>query len=86
MRRVIIDFKTCKHFIIWKKKIRVEITLMKATNKSMLEVDSQTEQVQRDQLIVAHLEWVRLVTVKILLELCPRGDDKKSFPSVQKKK
>lgn len=50
---------------------------MKATDKSMPEVDSQTEQVQRDQLIVAHLEWVRLVTVKIMLELCPRVDDNK---------
>lgn len=57
---------------------------MKATNKSMPEADSQTEQVQRDQLIAARLEWVRLVTVKTLLELCPRVDDNKSFPSVQK--
>lgn len=51
--------------------------VMKATDKSMPEVDSQTEQVQRDQLIVAHLEWVSLVTVKIMLELCPRVDDNK---------
>lgn len=58
--------------------------VMKAKNKSMPEVDSQTEQVQRDQLIVADLEWVRLVTVEILLELHPRVDDKKSLPSVQK--
>lgn len=58
--------------------------LMKATNKSMPEADSQTEQVQRDQLIVARLEWVRLVTVKILLELHPGVDDNKSFPSIQK--
>lgn len=52
MRRAIIDFKTCKHFIIWKKKLSVEIMLMKATNKSMPEVDFQTEQIQRDQLIL----------------------------------
>lgn len=58
---------------------------MKAKNKSMPEVDFQAEQVQRDQLIVADLEWVILVTVKILLELNPRVDDNKSFPPVQKK-
>lgn len=68
-----------------RKKLSVEMMLMKATNKSMPEVDSQAEQVQRDQLMVAHLEWVRLVTVKILLELCPRVDDNKSFPSLQNK-
>lgn len=68
-----------------RKKLSVETMLMKATNKSMPEVDSQAEQVQRDQLMVAHLEWVRLVTVKILLELCPRVDDNKSFPSLQNK-
>lgn len=40
--RVTIAFKTCNHFIIWKKKVSAEIKQMRAMKKSMPEVDSQS--------------------------------------------